>query len=49
MKKFKVIYLPHGREDKEWMNVDSTSTEQLKIDFKAGVIIDIKEIKEEDD
>ena len=27
MKTFRVIYLPHGREDKEWMDVEAVSKE----------------------
>lgn len=49
MKTFKVIYLPHGREDKEWMNVNSTSLQSVQDNFQAGMIISIEEVNSEDD
>ena len=49
MKTFRVVFLPHGREDKEWMDVQSTSIEQAKTDFKAGLLISIRETEEDDD
>ena len=42
MKQFTVIYLPHGREDKEWMVVDSNSKKDLINEFKSGIIINIE-------
>ena len=49
MKIFKVIYLPHGREDKEWMNVNSNSLKDVENNFQAGIIISIEELNSEDD
>ena len=43
MKTFRVIYLPHGREDKEWMDVEAESKEAAMSNFKAGMIIQIRE------
>lgn len=43
MKTFKVIYVPHGREDKEWMDVEAHSKEEVMNNFKAGMIIQIRE------
>jgi len=43
MKKFRVIYLPFGREDKEWMYVNATSKEEAMKNFIAGSIIRIEE------
>jgi hypothetical protein len=42
MKEFTVVYLPYGREDKEWMNVSAKSEKDLIKNFKPGVILDIK-------
>jgi len=42
MKQFTVTYLPHGREDKEWMHVDSNSEKDLINEFKSGIIINIE-------
>jgi hypothetical protein len=46
MKKFRVIYLPYGKEDKEWMYVTATSKEEVTKDFISGIIL---HIEEEDD
>ena len=43
MKNFKVIYLPYGREDKEWMYVQATSAQEAAYNFKAGIVIRIEE------
>ena len=43
MKTYTVIYLPHGREDKEWINVQANSPQEILKTFKGGPIIDIKE------
>ena len=43
MKQFTVIYLPFGREDKEWVKVEAGSKEELKTNFKAGIILKIEE------
>jgi hypothetical protein len=43
MKTYRVIYLPHGREDKEWMDVQASNPEEILKTFKSGVIIDIRE------
>jgi len=48
MKKFRVVFLPHGREDKEWMDVDAISAEEAQTNFKAGLVISVRELKEED-
>lgn len=42
MKEYTVIYLPFGREDKEWMYVEAGSKEELINNFKSGVIISIE-------
>jgi hypothetical protein len=44
MKTYRVIYLPHGREDKEWIDVEAVSIKELKESFKGGPIIDIREL-----
>lgn len=43
LKSYTVIYLPHGREDKEWLEVEASSTHQIKKEFKSGLIISIDE------
>lgn len=43
MKNFKVIYLPYGREDKEWMYVQAKSSQEAAANFKAGIVIRIEE------
>jgi len=43
MKTYTVIYLPYGKEDKEWMDVQANSKEEAINNFKAGVIIQIRE------
>lgn len=43
MKTFRIIYLPHGREDKEWVDVEANSKEEAINNFKAGMIIQIRE------
>jgi len=42
MKQFTVTYLPHGKEDKEWMYVNAKSYQDLVIDFKSGIILNIE-------
>jgi len=42
MKEYTVIYLPYGREDKEWMNVNAKSEKDLIKNFKSGIIINIE-------
>jgi len=42
MKQFTVTYLPYGREDKEWMSVNSNSKKDLINEFKSGIIINIE-------
>ena len=44
MKYFKVIFIPEGRKDKEWMVWQASSISDLKKFFSAGSIIDISEI-----
>ena len=46
MKKFRVIYRPYGREDKEWMYVTATSEEEVTKNFISGIIINIEEEKD---
>lgn len=43
MKLFRVIFIPYGREDKEWMHVRATSKEEAMKNFIAGSIIRIEE------
>lgn len=43
MKTYMVIYLPHGKEDKEWINVEANSPQEILKTFKGGPIINIKE------
>jgi hypothetical protein len=45
MKTYTVIYLPHGREDKEWIDVQASSPEEILKTFKGGPIVDIREDK----
>lgn len=47
MKTYRVIYLPHGREDKEWMDVQATSIKEVQQKFVAGPIIDIRLVEED--
>lgn len=42
MKTYRIIYLPHGREDKEWIDVEANSEEEAMSNFKAGMIIQIR-------
>ena len=48
MKKFRVIYLPHGREDKEWMYFTATSEADVIKRFASGIILRIEEEEDED-
>lgn len=48
MKYFRVTYLPHGKEDKQWMAVCGQSKKWCIDNFKSGVLIKIEEISEED-
>jgi len=43
MKTYTVIYLPYGKEDKEWMDVQANSKDEVINNFKAGIIIQIRE------
>jgi hypothetical protein len=43
MKTFRVIYLPHGREDKEWIDVQGTDKNEVMRNFNGGIIISIRE------
>jgi hypothetical protein len=43
MKTFRIIYLPHGREDKEWIDVQATSIQDAMNNFKGGPILDVRE------
>lgn len=47
MKKFRVIFIPFGREDKEWMYVNASSKEEAMRNFIAGSIIRIEEEDED--
>lgn len=42
MKTFRIIYLPHGREDKEWIDVEAKSKEEAMTQFKGGIILSIR-------
>jgi hypothetical protein len=42
MATFRIIYLPHGREDKEWIDVDANSKEEALAQFKGGPILSIR-------
>lgn len=41
MKQFTIIYLPYGKEDKEWINVEANTKEEAINNFKGGIIIQI--------
>jgi hypothetical protein len=43
MKTFRIIYLPHGREDKEWIDVQANSKKEAMNNFKGGMIIQVRE------
>lgn len=43
MKTFIVTYVPHGREDKEWIAVEAVSKEEAVKNFIAGILISIRE------
>lgn len=43
MKTFRIVYLPHHREDKEWIDVQSVSERMARQTFQGGPIISIKE------
>lgn len=47
-KRFKVVYVPFGKEDKEWMHVTVKSVEQLHKMLKNEVVISIVEDPFED-
>jgi hypothetical protein len=47
MKTFRVVYLPHGRDDKEWIDVQGTDKNQVIRDFSYGILIEIREQDEE--
>lgn len=49
MKKFRIIYIPFGREDKEWMHVRANSLEEAMKNFIAGSIIRIEEEDDDED
>jgi hypothetical protein len=42
MKQFTIIYLPYGKEDKEWINVEANTKEEAMNNFKGGIIIQIR-------
>ncbi len=42
MKEYTVIYLPYGRENKEWININANSKKDLIKNFKSGIILNIK-------
>ena len=48
MKYFRVTFIPHHREDKEWIMFQASSLDQLKKDFKGGLLIDVKEVTKEE-
>ena len=39
MKTFTIIYVPFGREDKEWIEVQANSREEAINNFRGGMII----------
>ena len=41
MKQFTIIYIPFGREDKEWITIEGNSQEEVMYNFKGGTIISI--------
>jgi hypothetical protein len=47
-KRFKVIYVPFGKEDKEWIHVTAQSVEQLHKMLKNDVVVSIVEEPFED-
>ena len=48
MKYFRVTFVPHYKEDKEWMMIQATSSESLKKDFKGGSLISLVEVTKEE-
>jgi len=42
MKEYRVTYLPHMREDKEWIDVTAKNEKDLVLNFKAGTILNIE-------
>ncbi len=40
---FRIIYLPHNREDKEWTDVEAVNKEAAIQQFKGGMIISVRE------
>jgi hypothetical protein len=48
MKRFRVVYVPKGKEDKEWTFVSAKSVESLKKIFDMGAIVSIVEEPFED-
>lgn len=49
MKRFRVVYLPHGKEDKEWTFVGAKSRESLQKAFTMGIIVSVEDAPDEDD
>ena len=47
MKTFRVVYLPHGREDKEWIDVQGTDKNEVMRNFTYGILIEIRENEDE--
>lgn len=43
MKTYTIIYLPFGREDKEWVDVQANSKEEAMNNFRGGMIIQVRE------
>lgn len=43
MKTYTIIYVPFGREDKEWIDVQANSKEEAMNNFKGGMIIQVRE------
>jgi hypothetical protein len=43
MKKYRVIYLPHGKEDKEWIYVTADSKQEAIKNFTYGIVIKVEE------
>ena len=42
MQTFTIIYLPFGREDKEWIEVEAISKEAAINNFRGGLILRVE-------
>jgi hypothetical protein len=48
MKRFRVVYVPKGKEDKEWTFVGAKSADRVLETFNMGIIVSIVEEPFED-